>query len=111
MLKRRSGLVGSIFLPHEVDIIRQIPLSHKSPEDKLMWYFHSKGVFTVQSAYLMELDNLRSSYGNISGDSLSSDCGRASDALIWKHHVPNKVKHFIWQAFKGILPTRAILAR
>ncbi|KAK9270863.1 hypothetical protein L1049_026449 [Liquidambar formosana] len=106
----RKSLVNSIFLPHEAAIICQIPLSNRLPDDRPMWHYHPKGFFTVRSAYLMEMDTLRRQRSDITGEGSSGD-GNAVGAFVWSQPVPNKVKHFVWRAVKGILPTIVSLTR
>lgn len=91
----RKDLVESIFLPHEVATICQIPLSHRLPEDRLMWHYHPKGFYLVRSAYMMEIANVRRTHGSTVGESSGSSTERMDDAFFWKLCIPNKVKHFV----------------
>jgi hypothetical protein len=40
-----------VFLPKDVEIIKQIPLSTRQLRDRLIWTGREKGIFTVKSAY------------------------------------------------------------
>ena len=44
------------FLPHEVEVIKSIPLSMHLPTDKQVWACSSKGVFTVHNAYWVAVE-------------------------------------------------------
>ena len=43
-----SMLIDQIFSPSEAEIIKQIPLSSRRPQDKLIWAGNRKGVFSVK---------------------------------------------------------------
>lgn len=49
-------LLGTLFLPHEVDAILQIPLNPAWPEDKLIWNYTSNAIYTVKSGYRVDVD-------------------------------------------------------
>ena len=40
-----SMLIDQIFLPSDAEIIKQIPLSSRRPQDKLIWAGNRRGVF------------------------------------------------------------------
>lgn len=54
---RKSGAINTLFLPHEAEVIRSIPISTHLPEDKKIWALKPKGLFMVKSAYHEALDN------------------------------------------------------
>jgi len=41
------GLLQGLFNPHEVNLIRSIPLSSFSCNDKIIWPFNSSGQYSV----------------------------------------------------------------
>lgn len=43
--------ISALFMPHEAEVIRSIPLSIRLPEDKLIWALSFNGLFSVRSAY------------------------------------------------------------
>ena len=43
------------FLPRDMEIIQQIPLSHRRPKDRQIWMATRNGIFTVKSAYQLLL--------------------------------------------------------
>ena len=47
----KTGVVDALFLPHEAEIIKAIPISSNLPEDKLIWAWSSNGAFSVKNAY------------------------------------------------------------
>ncbi|KAK9283595.1 hypothetical protein L1049_011844 [Liquidambar formosana] len=107
----KKDLVESIFMPHEAIAICHLPLSHRLPEDQFMWHYHPKGVFTIRSAYMMVLDSTHRSYGNLTGETSNHDRECAINIFIWNKPLPNKIKYFLWRAYRGILLTRASLVR
>ena len=54
-----SQVVDAIFLPHEVELIKGIPISMHLPEDELVWAATSNGLFSVSSAYRLALEPSR----------------------------------------------------
>ena len=52
----KSGLLDSLFLPFEVDVIKVIPLSSRLPDDKLIWAETQSGSFMGHSAYKVAME-------------------------------------------------------
>ena len=52
----KMQVIDTLFLPHEVDIIKSIPLSTHSPPDKLIWATTTNGLFSVHSAYKVAME-------------------------------------------------------
>ena len=46
----KVSVIDVLFLPHEAELIKSIPLSPRLPEDKLIWALSSNGQFSVRSA-------------------------------------------------------------
>ena len=102
----KLDLVNHIFLPEDADAILSIPRSCSHAKDRLIWVYHPKGTFTLNSAYKLAL-------------SLSSQAhkGRASNDqdqrlfwnTIWSLNISNKIKTFTWRACRNILPTKVNL--
>ena len=55
----KMQVIDTLFLPHEVDIIKSIPLSTHSPPDKLIWATTTNGLFSVHSAYKVAMEASR----------------------------------------------------
>ena len=76
----KVDMVKSLFLPFEVEMILNIPLSYNLPEDKIIWVGNKKGDFTVKSAYYIALNVFSSSGREGSGNApmviLELPCGR-----------------------------------
>lgn len=89
-------LINDIFNVRDADLILSIPLRQ---EDAYYWFQNKEkmGVFTVKSAYrAMRDQQVPNTSQNISN--------------VWKKmwvlKLPPKVKHFIWRALSGCLPTK-----
>ena len=99
----RSDVIDHVFELAEAAIIKGIPLSSFSQEDKLIWPFTPSGQYTVKSGY-------RFLYESSSPEQITEE-----DSVFWKKiwglQVPNKVKNFIWRACKEALPTKAKIGR
>lgn len=46
-----TTLIDQVFMPCEVDAIKKIPLSFRSPPNLLIWSGTKQGEFSVKSAY------------------------------------------------------------
>ena len=64
----KIGVVDALFLPHEVEAIKAIPISSNLPEDKQIWAWSSNGAFSVKNAYWV-----------VSQMSLNDSMGSSSD--------------------------------
>mgnify|MGYP003766641319 CR=1 FL=1 len=97
-----------MFLPHEAELIKSIPLSSRLPEDKLIWALSPNGQFSVRSTY-----SLAMSISQAVGRGASSDAGlvRRFWKKVWSLPVPHKTRHFVWRACREALPTKVNLAR
>uniref|UniRef100_A0A2N9H9Z1 Reverse transcriptase domain-containing protein n=2 Tax=Fagus sylvatica TaxID=28930 RepID=A0A2N9H9Z1_FAGSY len=99
-------LLENIFLPRDVELIRQIPLSIRRPPDIRIWNGTKKGVLTVKSAYHF----LRTQQTNVEASSSSlNQCGSNVWSSIWSAKVQPKVRMFLWRACRNILPTQTNL--
>ena len=95
-------LLEQTFFPRDVEIIQQMPLSLRRPVDRFIWASTKKGVFTVKSAYQLQMAAQHSAEGSSSNSASSSSCiWRA----LWSTLVQPKVKVFMWWACSNILPT------
>ena len=103
-LKWNTVLVKEIFLPQDAEAILSIPISETRARDRMVWAGDKKGNFTVRSAYRLVHD--------IEAKGSNSGCSDPSMMQgVWSLNVPNKIKHFVWKACNGILPTQESLYR
>ena len=66
----KSSVIDALFLSHEAEKIKSIPLSSRLPEDKLIWAMSSNGQFSVRSAYSLVV-----SLSQVADRGASSDTG------------------------------------
>ena len=52
----KTEVVDALFLPHEAEVIKSIPLSVHLSADKQVWACSSNGVFTARSAYWVAME-------------------------------------------------------
>ena len=102
----KTDVLHALFLPHEADVIKGIPLSSRLPADKLIWAEEPNGKFSVRSVYRVALRLSKSADQVTSSD-------RTQLRLFWKRiwdlPLPHKVRRFAWRACRDILPTKVNL--
>ena len=104
----KTEVIDSLFIPHEVELIKSIPLSATLPADKIVWAETTNGNFTVRSAYKLQVSLFKyTTYETTSDGSLL----RKFWKKIWSLPIPNKVQHFCWRACRDALPTKVKLRR
>ena len=103
----KHQVLDVIFLPHEAELIKSIPLSVQLPKDKLIWAGNNNGKFSVKSAYRLAVEGARFDSGPSSDDGILRRFWRS----VWRIPVPHKVRHFAWRACHNILPTKENLMR
>ena len=91
-----------VFLPHEADLIKGIPLSVQLLEDNLIWVGNNNGKFSVRSAYRLAMEGAWFDIGSSSDDRKLRGFWRS----VWMIRVPYKVCHFAWRVCHDILPTK-----
>ena len=87
----------------------RIPLSHGHSVDTLFSLYSKNGEYSVKSSY-QTARQIRSAEEGCGECSMA----RSDDALwklLWKLHIPSKIKVFAWRALHDILPTRVNLMR
>ena len=95
------------FLSFEVSCIKAIPLCWTDQEDCLIWLACKDGDYSMKIGYqlLCEAEN--------SSAASSSDSSKLT--LFWKHiwklHIPDKIKLFLWRVCSNALPTMENLKR
>lgn len=95
-------LVHHIFQPEEANIITRILISQFGAIDRIIWLHSKTGMFSIGSAYHLETE--RSS--RRSRESSNGNQAANHWKVLWNLKVSDSVKHFMWQAFHNILPTR-----
>ncbi len=102
----KNAELECLFMPRDVEAIKQIPLSRRRPSDLLNWTGTKNGIFTIKSAYNL----LRMQQSQLAA--MSSSSSPHWTQLwngIWATHVQPKIKLFVWRACKNILPTQTNL--
>ena len=106
--KWKIEVIDSLFIAHEAELIKSIPLSATLPANKIVWAETTNGNFTVKSAYKLAASLFKSTnYGTTSNGSLL----RKFWKKLWSLPIPHKVRHFCWRACRGTLPTKVKLRR
>ncbi|XP_042950060.1 uncharacterized protein LOC122282171 [Carya illinoinensis] len=85
--------VHAVFEKEEANQILSIPVSKGRIEDKVVWGPSKKGVFSVRSAYYLQLDRRRWGKGESSTEKQVDNRWKR----IWELEVPNMVKVFLWK--------------
>jgi hypothetical protein len=98
--KWKGVFISEIFSEEEAMLIKCIPLSPFPAEDRIIWSGTKNGIFSVRSAYFLEMENLGSKCGSSSQPAVGTDWKEC-----WSLNVPNVVKLFLWKAFHNLLPT------
>jgi ribonuclease HI len=98
----KCSLIEASFSKEEAEVILNIPLSPCLPKDRLIWRGTKNGIFTVRSAYHLEVEEQSREKG------ASSSPGE--EERIWKEcwnlNIPNAAKMFLWRAGHNLLPTK-----
>ena len=103
----RADRVNQLFLPQEASAILGIPLSHRCPPRRIALAYTPSGIFSTSSAYKLLADVVDDSQAETSSRTAQKQFWKA----VWGLQVPNKFKHFIWQACNNALPTMSNLFR
>jgi ribonuclease HI len=103
----KPNLLEQIFSQPDVQAICSIPISGTNQEDRQIWRGTKNGLFSVKSAYYMQVELKEK---EMAGCSTRKD-GDGVWRIIWGMKIPNVEKNFLWRACKDILPTRANLHR
>ena len=105
-------LVRDTFWEEDAETILAIPVGIETP-DWPAWHFDSKGMFSVKSAYKIEVQDRDSKAGRTA--EASSGSGTADVQFpwrkIWQMRLPNKVQMFLWRLIHNSLPVRNNLKR
>ncbi|XP_042958157.1 uncharacterized protein LOC122293732 [Carya illinoinensis] len=101
------ALIQDVFIPEEAAVISKLHISPCTSSDRLTWRCTTNGMFTVKSAYHLQVSMNDSRHGQGSRPPTHGALWKQ----LWKLKVPSKVKMFLLRAAKDILPTKANLFR
>jgi hypothetical protein len=100
-------LIEQIFPADIVEKICSLAISPSVVQDRQIWAYSADGLFSVRSAYFLELE--RKARQN--GCSSLGTHQRPIWKIIWKLRVPRVIQLFLWRACNNILPTKENLHR
>lgn len=89
-------LVRSIFDERDVNLILSIPL-RRADEDVRFWKQEKLGFYSVKTAYALIQESKMIPISPVPGNVWKE---------LWNLKVPPKVKHLVWRATSGCLPTK-----
>jgi len=101
----RVGGIWSIFDPGEAALIGSMVLSPLQQPDKLIWRGTPSGVFSVRSAYHLEMRRL----AQTSGEGLEVDRSEDMWNRLWRLQAPPILRSFFWKVCNNLLPTKTNL--
>lgn len=92
-----DDLLTNIFSSHKVEVIKCIPLSRATVEDRVVWSGDSTGDYTVWGGYRMLTRQQNT-------DAIAS---KMSDIYkkIWQQQIPSKIRITSWHEVKNYIPT------
>ncbi|KAJ0017107.1 hypothetical protein Pint_10781 [Pistacia integerrima] len=103
----KLDLLKDLFSESEVNTICQIPISVFYRPDKLVWRCSQNGLFSVRSAYHLQVESQLSSRGQSSFVANENKKWKK----LWKLPITNVEKLFLWKACQDILPTQCNLVK
>ena len=101
------NLLHQHFLSFESNRIKAIPLCWTDQRDRFIWLDSHNGEYTVRAGYQMLCQEANFSAASSSDSSHQSAFWKS----IWKLHVPNKIKCFLWKICSNALPTKVNLKK
>lgn len=91
------NIIETNFNQDDIQAIKATPLLYPREEDKLIWNFTTNGTYNVRFAYHCTMENILNNHHlRVAGNW----------TRIRKLNIPPKIKHFLWRALRGCLPTR-----
>ncbi|XP_004298091.1 PREDICTED: uncharacterized protein LOC101303799 [Fragaria vesca subsp. vesca] len=102
-------LLKDLFTDAEAQVIGKIPLSLRGGEDRWMWHFDRKGLYSVRSGYHVarKVEHMET----IASSSSSQGGWGFIWKKVWKVNVPPKVRMHAWRILKEVLPTKWVLKK
>lgn len=100
-------ILHQCLLPMDVDVVRQILISHVAQDDFWAWSYEKSGVFYVCSVYylLSETKCKREGWLNGEAGALDVDQQGSNCRRLWKIKVPLKLQIFAWRLANSLMPT------
>ncbi|XP_062011862.1 uncharacterized protein LOC133728462 [Rosa rugosa] len=95
-----------LFTVEEMELIRKIPLSRRSPDDRLVWHYDNRGVYNAKSGY-----HVARSFSTQGSTSQGHAQMKALWRTVWHARVQSKIRVFVWRLLKHIILTKAALNR
>lgn len=83
--------------------IKSIPLSLTNANDRIVWHYNSKGIYTVKSGYQIALKLAQDCSSHQASSSSVPD--RTFWNLIWSISAQPKLKKFMWRVCSNALAT------
>ncbi|XP_074297556.1 uncharacterized protein LOC141628296 [Silene latifolia] len=99
--KKREDVLTSLFSEEEVNLVLEILLSKRMPDDQMYWWPSRSGEYTVRSGYWLGMGqtvNVEKQVVLGTGEGLWK--------VVWGLRVPPKLTHFIWRACTGMLAVK-----
>ena len=91
-----------LFVPEESELIKKIPLSRHSLDDKLFQLWTQNGKYSCKSGYrFLKMEEEEEGFK----DAQNGD--KVFWRSIWGLRVPNKIKNFFWRTCREAIPTKA----
>jgi hypothetical protein len=89
--------IKAAFLPLDVAVILNIPLSARRQEDFWAWHYEKKGIFSVRSAYcmLVQTRDTRTAWLDKRATSSNHRGEEKGWTSLWKVKVPAKLRVFL----------------
>ncbi|XP_042953522.1 uncharacterized protein LOC122290063 [Carya illinoinensis] len=98
-------LVKEVMNEEEAEIISKLPISLSGLPDKQIWAYSKNALYTVRSAYHVEINRRRRERGEMSNK--SGEVWRK----VWLLNIPRVVKVFVWKTMLNCLPTKMNLMK
>ena len=94
-------LLDGLFVPEKTKLIKKIPLSRHSINDKLFWPWTQSGKYSCKSRYqFLKMEEEEE------GPEVAQNGDKEFWRSIWDLRVPNKIKNFLWHACRDAIPTK-----
>jgi hypothetical protein len=97
-----SSLINNIFSISDASAICGLPLHTCNLHDTRVWHHSADGIYTVKSAYTLCMS--LEVEANVSPTVVTHNWN-----IIWKQHVPPRVRSLLWRMAHCCLPTRTRL--